>query len=472
MEKFRYLYFVFLVFAFFIAFKIVTENRKSDRTLCWILFLYAFPPLAILVYFISGKIYRTKKSKLTKDYSFSYKLNNISLEEYSSLPSLIYKCGGSSLFINNNVVIFKDGNEKFISLLEKLNSANHHIHLVYFIFNDDELGNKVKNILISKAQSGVKVRVVYDLFGCIKTPRRFFKDMSESGVEVITYSWYLNSFVNKLKLRLNYRNHRKIAIIDGHTGFTGGNNIGDEYLGKSKMGYWRDTHLMIEGEGVYGLQAIFFNDFFSIKKKKYTNFNLEENLDEYFPNVEKSGDVLIQIAASGAASPFASVMKSLQKMICIAKKSINITTPYFIPSESILDALKIALLSGVEVNIVFPGQYDHYFVYKASLSYLSEICNYGANIYFYPKDCFMHAKSITIDGKISSVGSANLDNRSFYLNEELFAFIYNEDKTNVIDSLFKEDVAISTIRTCEWFKKQSKFEKTLQSFCRLASALM
>ena len=274
-----------------------------------------------------------------------------------------------------------------------------------------------------------------------------------------------------INTQVNYRNHRKIAIIDGQIAYIGGLNIGDEYLGKGRLGYWRDVHLKIEGQAVNGLQKVFLEDFRKIKSidgKK--EFDLDTS--KYYKNHEEKGNAILQIAVSGPESETPSIMQMIHKMITTAKDHIYISTPYFIPPESIMIALKIAALSGVKIKILFPGKLDHFMVYFASRTYLAELIKDNVDIYFYKKDRFTHSKFITIDSKISTVGSANIDIRSFDLNYEANVLIYDKEKTKELENIFLEDLKISTKLPQNYFEKIPWITKFTESFCRLFSNLL
>ncbi|MFA7572490.1 MAG: cardiolipin synthase, partial [Lutispora sp.] len=292
------------------------------------------------------------------------------------------------------------------------------------------------------------------------------------GVEVRQYSYFLAPLLRSINTQINYRNHRKIVVIDGITGFIGGINIGDEYLGKSKLGYWRDTHLMVKDDFVLGLQAVFLDDYITIKKalKEYT-FD-DDNFESYFPICQKHSGKVMQLVKSGPDSPFPAIMQGTLKMISMAKHHIYITTPYFVPNESIMEALKIAALSGIEVKILFPGKYDHFLVYYASRTFLYELMKCGAKVYLYDKNSFVHAKTMTIDSKLSSVGTANMDMRSHELNYEINAVIYDEGKTQELEKMFYDDISNSVEMTIKYYESLPKIIKLTEAMARTFSSLL
>jgi cardiolipin synthase len=342
----------------------------------------------------------------------------------------------------------------------------------YYIVKNDEIGNKVKEILIERAKAGVKVRFIMDRVGSIKVGFSYIKDLERAGIDVVQYSYFLAPILRNINTQINYRDHRKIVVIDGVVGFLGGINIGDEYLGKGRLGYWRDTHIMVKGDFVLGLQAVFLDDFWSIKRANVGNFIYDEEFTKYFPSPKKSGGVIMQLIKSGPDSEYPSIMQGILKMITMAKSHIYITTPYFVPSESIMEALKIAILGGIEVRILFPGKYDHFTVYYASKTYLAELIRCGAKVYLYRKDSFVHAKVMTIDGKISTVGTANMDIRSYELNYEVNGVIYNDEVTQRLEEVFLEDLKVSKIITQENIDNSPRFAKAAEAVARVFSSIL
>lgn len=455
---------------------IVLERRKPEKTIAWILVLALFPYLGILFYVLIGRMWHKRKPpKGFSTYNREIMQRLIRrLEDHEIIPlvRLLMNNSNSPLFINNQIKIFRDGTEKFPALLEEIQKAEHHIHLEYFIVHNDLIGKQIQRLLIEKAREGVKVRFIIDRIGSFKTSWAFYSEMQAAGVDVVSYPYVLSRFLNKLSIQLNYRNHRKIVVIDGKVGFIGGANIGDEYWGLGKMGYWRDTHLMIRGDFVYGLQAVFFDDFLTIKRTHARNVFFNEALKKYYPSDDVPKGSMMQFVTSGPDTEQPAIMQSILKMISVAENNIYITTPYFVPNESIMDALRSASLAGVDVRIIFPGKYDHYIVYKASMTYLSELITYGAKVYFYDNEAFLHAKVITIDGKIASVGSSNMDVRSFFLNYELNAVIYDEEVVSELDRMFFEDIRASVYISNEYFDKLSVFDKFIQAIARIFSALL
>lgn len=466
----------FFINIIIITLVIILERKRPEKTIAWLLIITLLPPVGIFLYIFLGRNW--KMHKLNKD--FSPKLRELIYKSiykvddpgYVPLIHLIAENSESPLFINNSIEIFKDGTEKFEALKREISNAKHHIHLEYYIVKNDTIGNEIKNLLIEKSLQGVEIRFILDRVGSIKLDKEYIKDMTNARIDVVEYSYFLAPLLKKINTQINYRNHRKIVIIDGKVGFIGGINIGDEYLGKGELGYWRDTHIMVKGDFVLGLQAVFIDDFWTIKKANNDDFLINKNFHSYFPRINESEKRLMQLAKSGPNSPYSSIMQGLLKMIYMATDHIYITTPYFVPPESIMDALKIACLSGVDVRILFPGQYDHFTVYYASRTYLSELLKCGAKIHFYDKKSFIHAKVITVDGKVSTIGTSNMDIRSFDLNYEINAIIYDEETTIKLEEMFFEDLKNSNMVTEQDFNESSNFMKFMEAITRLFSSLL
>lgn len=476
-----------------ISIKLILENRDPSKTLIWILIFMLFPVVGILAYAILGRNIRKIKMDKTYKMANNMKKENLlfNLDEMKELAqgqssmikegklphsgnidfrvlrivSLLLNTGIFPFTINNNVEIYVDGNEKFKNLIKDIQNAKDHIHLEYFIIKDSAIGEKIKKELIEKAKNGVKIRIIYDDVGCWRFwfHRKFFNEMRAYGIEIIPY--LKGKITIPIGGQLNYRNHRKIVVIDGKIGYTGGINIGDEYIGKNKkFGYWRDTHIRIEGTSVYMLQMIFLTDWY---------YNTKEVLlkEKLFPKLNAKGNAMMQIVASGPDSDWESMHYAYFYAICQAKKSIYIETPYFIPDESLLKALKCAALSGVELIILFPKIADHKIVNTASYSYFQEILESGGKVYLYNKG-FLHSKVIIIDDFMASTGSANMDLRSFKLNFEVNAFIYDRKIIEEIKKDFMMDLDDSEELERMKFESRNTFMKVKESISRLFSPLL
>jgi cardiolipin synthase A/B len=455
---------------------IILERKQPEKTIAWLLIFLMLPPVGLVLYLFLGTNW--KLHKLREGYSpqidgiINRAITKVKNPEYLPLIELLANNSESPLFLNNEIKIFNNGEDKFYHLKQELLKANHHIHLEYYIVKSDTIGNEIKDILIRKSLEGVKVRFIMDRVGSIKLSRSYIKDLKAAGVDVVQYSYFLAPIFRYINTEINYRNHRKIAIIDGKVGFVGGINIGDEYLGKGKLGYWRDTHIMVKGDFVLGLQGVFIEDFITIKEAKKELSLHGENFNDYFLPLSGSDNKIMQLIKSGPDSKYPAIQQGIHKMITMASDHIFITTPYFVPPESILESLKIAALGGVDVRILFPGRYDHITVYYASKTYLSELIKCGVKVYFYNKNSFVHSKVMTIDGKVSTVGTANMDIRSYALNYEINAVIYDQDVTQGLERQFNIDLDSSKLMSQQDFDNVSPYIKALEAVARIFSALL
>ncbi|GAA0864317.1 cardiolipin synthase [Paraclostridium tenue] len=475
-----------------VSINIILQNRDPAKTMAWLLIFILLPGIGLVIYAALGRNIRKRKIFKTQKLATNIKENNLfknmePIEELVELEqraingndlikdtyyegikkkviSLLLNTGKFPFTTNNNVKVFIDGNEKFESLLKDIEQAKEHIHLEYFIIKNSEIGIKLKELLIKKANEGVSIKILYDDVGCWRFwfDRRFFQDMKDEGIEIVPF---LPAKFPIIGGKINYRNHRKIAIIDGHIGYTGGINIGDEYMGKNeKFGYWRDTHIRIEGSSVYMLQMVFLIDWYYTTKK--------ESFDErYFPKLNYMGNSMIQVVATGPDSDWEAIHYAYFSAICNAKERVYIETPYFIPDESLLRALKSAALSGVDVRIIFPSIADHKIVHQASYSYFDDILRSGGKVYLYKKG-FIHSKVVIIDDKISSIGSANMDLRSFMLNFEMNAFIYDKKIIKKITDDFFKDIENSEEIKLKDFENRPFIKKWVESVARLFSPIL
>ncbi|GGG59982.1 cardiolipin synthase [Bizionia arctica] len=391
-----------------------------------------------------------------------------SVQENKKLINLILKDNLSPLTNNNDVKLLLNGETKFPEVIECINQAKHHIHIEYYIFEDDNIGTQIIDLLIEKVSQGVMVRFIYDDFGSRSIRKKQVKRLQEGGVKVFPfYKIKLIAFAN----RINYRNHRKIIVIDGHTSFVGGINVSDRYINtvpnKNKV-FWRDTHLKIVGPASWYLQYLFLCDW---------NFCAEDDVtitNQLFPvkgSFESKNDKHVQITASGPDSDVPTIKFALLQAINLAEKEILITTPYFIPSNSIMDALMIAAKSGVKVKLIVPKNSDSKLVNAAACSYYSDLLKSGVEIYRYCKG-FVHAKTLVIDNEIAVVGTANMDVRSFDLNFEVSAIVYDEEIADQLKASFYEDLEDSTrIDLKQWQSRPAPY-RFLDKLARLFSPVL
>lgn len=450
---------------------VLMGNRLPAKTMAWVLVIYFVPVAGILLYIFFG--IDTRKERLISARSLNQlgkrsMLNFVEQqalrlpEEHKQTIDLFINQNLSLPFKDNETDIYTDGHGFFAALLSAIGRATHHIHIDMYIFADDPLGCLVADALIDKARQGVEVRLIYDDVGCWNVPQRFFERMREEGIEVHPFlPVRFPSFTSKA----NYRNHRKIIVIDGVTGFTGGMNIALRYvkgMGKQK---WRDTMVKISGNGVYALQMVFLVDWYFVDRTLISN-------RKYYPPCTITNDCLAQIVTSSPASPYPEIMQGYLRVIMGARKYIYIETPYFIPTEPILFALKTAALGGIDVRLIVPMEADAKFVEWASRSYLREIAKAGVKVYLYTAG-FIHSKVLICDDSLSTCGSTNVDSRSFENNFEANAFFYDKATALQFKSIFLSDQESSVM-----FDKVAErmspgfFARLWESLTRLLSPLL
>ncbi|GIN85291.1 cardiolipin synthase [Heyndrickxia sporothermodurans] len=459
---------------------IFLERRNIGATWAWLLVLLFIPVAGFIIYLIFGQNLSRRRIFYWKDQekigikeisnrqinllrNNTFPFHDERTVQYKELVYMLLVNDDAVMSHDNDVEIFIDGDDKFQSLFKDIKKAKNHIHLLYYIVRNDLLGKKLVELLTEKAKEGVKVRFLYDDMGSRKLPRKFFKELVEAGGEVAAF---FPAKIPMLNLRVNFRNHRKLAIIDGEIGYIGGFNIGDEYLGlDKKFGYWRDTHLKITGKAVYAMQTRFVLDWNQASSKE---IRYEER---YFPEIQSVGYTDVQIVSSGPDSEWEQIKNGYIKMINSAKKYIYMQTPYFIPDDSLLNALKLAVLSGVDVRLMIPNKPDHMFVYWATYSNVGDLLKTGARVYVY-ENGFIHAKMLIVDGKIATVGTANIDNRSFRLNFEVNAFLYSHHLSKKLENIYKDDMEKSKELTLEAYLQRPRSIRFKESVSRLLSPIL
>ncbi|HZK34402.1 MAG TPA: cardiolipin synthase [Bacillota bacterium] len=467
---------IILVANITLAFVIVfMERRNPASTLAWVLVLMFIPVLGFILYLFMGQdLRRVKVFSSLEDLSFGElkgKYDNPLDEEGcdavfktdGDLIDLHRENAGSIYTSNNKITILKNGRKKFAALAEALEGAKHHIHMEYYIIRNDEIGRKIRDILARKAREGVAVKLLYDGMGSLKLPSSYTKPLLDSGGQAHVF---YPPFLPHINVRLNYRNHRKITVIDGNKAFFGGFNLGDEYLGKSrKYGFWRDTHFTLEGDAVDSLQLQFIYDWQFASKKKM-NFDRA-----FFPNRGKVGSCGVQIVPSGPDTKWESIYQGFFKLISKAKTNVYIQTPYFIPDQGLAEALNIAALGGVDVRIMIPSFPDHPFVHWASTSFLSELLDSGARAFVYKKG-FLHSKILAVDGRVASIGTSNFDMRSFKMNFEINAAIYDKATVSKLEGQFLNDIKDCDEMTLDSYAKRPVTMKVKESISRLLAPLL
>ncbi|TYR79328.1 cardiolipin synthase [Priestia megaterium] len=461
------------VMIFISIYSLMLENRTPENTLLWIYVLLFFPVIGYVFYLYSGQLYlkgylfkskrindREELKKITekeRDVDFSaLKAHQKCFAKYSESVSL------TKMNTCTQTKVLTNGEATFAEIKKALQAAEHFIHMEYYIFRSDPLGKEIMDILIEKAQTGIEVRFTYDTIGSLALSGADIKKLKQRGVKVYPFSPIKYGFFNQ---KFNFRNHRKIVVIDGKIGFVGGLNVGVEYLGKDKeIGFWRDTHLMLTGESVQTLHAIFLFDWEYVSGENL----LEDHIYTSPSSVE--GDGMVQIVATGPDTQ-ENMSDYYYTMISCAAKSIWISTPYFVPNEAIRTALRIAARKGIEVRIMVPKVNDGFLTQYATRSYFGELLRCGIEIYSYKKG-FLHQKVVIIDGDLASIGTANVDMRSFHLNFEVNAFLVGTSTIqNLIDN-FQEDMEESELIKPVAFYKRGLAARSKESFARLFSGVL
>ena len=473
---------IYVVVLLLVCLRIIYDTRASSKTLAYLLVAIFLPFAGMIFYFSFGINYRKRKlynGKWLVDEALLDKLRG-TIEQYAlgsslskqpelrqnrELAALLSRDLRSQPTRNNRVKVLVNGEEKFPEVFQAIREARHHIHIEYYIFEDDEIGCSLAALLMEKAKQGVRVRLIYDDFGSRRIRKKLVPEMRKAGVEA--YPFHRIIFL-LLANRLNYRNHRKIIVIDGKTAFTGGMNVSDNYVNKTgTKKFWRDTHLRIDGPGVHYLQYLFLCDWQFCTGQA---IDAAELLFSSYADLPGS-DTVVQIAASGPDSDRPAILFSLLQAIYLAEKELLITTPYFIPGDSMLEAISIAALSGLKVKLLVPGKSDSRFVNAAARSYYTDLMAAGVEVYRYKKG-FVHSKTLVADGMLSVVGSANMDHRSFELNFEVNAFVYDRSIAGQMRQLFFDDLEQAERIDPERWANRRFYHVLLEKLARLASPLM
>lgn len=464
-----------------IFFRIMLENRNPLKTQSWLLVLVLLPVTGLVIYLFFGENLRRKKlfnrkaiteraivANWIRNYEQRLTQNREVAERYLQekykLPFLFFRNASAIFTDRNRVEILRNGEEKFPVLLRALESARHHIHLEYYIFIDDDVGSRIIDLLCRKAAEGVSVRLIIDSIGSSRLSDRAIRRMRKDGVQVMSYNPVLfTSLANKV----NYRDHRKIAIIDGHIGLLGGINVSDYYINKpGKRDYWRDTHCKIEGEAVYYLQVLFLLNW------HFVSGELIEPTLRYLPPVETTGPgVPTMIVESSPYTDHQNMMEAYFSMITNARREILIATPYFIPNESIMTALTTSAKSGLRVMLLLPERSDTPFVHAASLSFVPELLENDVQVYLYRKG-MVHSKVVIVDGEIATLGTANMDYRSFDNNAEVNAFFFDRGVSRLLRAHFFQDIDASLRMDLQAWASRSWKEKLVGSAARLLAPLL
>ena len=453
-----------------IVFVVISENRNPLKTLAWVLVLILLPVAGLVIYYFFGEDHRKKRLISRKMHK---KLNRNSLDRterldilyppttYKRLVNLLNRLNTAPLYGGNKIEFYGSAESMLTSLFLEIEKAEKYVHIQFFIFMDDEIGCKVRDLLLEKVKQGVEVRLIYDDVGSWKAKNKFFRNMEKQGIQVGSF---LKVKMPVLTSRVNYRNHRKVVVIDGKVGFMGGMNIADRYLKGINGGIWRDCHFKVEGKAVYGLQSSFLIDWYSVTKEFLSS-------QRYFPPMETQGDNLMQIVTSGPTGEYKEIHQGIFHAIANAKEYVYIQTPYFIPTDTLMLAIQTASMSGVEIRLMLPKKADTVFVHIASMSFIKDLLRSKVKIEFYEPG-FLHSKLLVIDDSLVIVGSANMDVRSFEHNFEINAFIYDEETALIAKNIFLEDMeSCVSVDPEEWFDRPW-YRRFPESVLRLFTPLL
>lgn len=471
-----------VIFLLVILFQAVTililEFRRPANTTAWLFILFLFPLVGFILYYFLATEYRRRRTTRKRGGLDARRRElllsrSLVLEQPEDLPdptfkyrkrlfNALVKKGRLPIMGRNRTDIYSNGQDTYDAMLAAIRSAKHHIHMSTYILRSDAIGTLFQRALLDKASEGVTVRLLYDGIGSIKLSDRFIKTLRKGGVQCASFFPLRPSF---LKRRVNYRNHRKILVVDGLVGFIGGINVGDEYVGKHpRLGYWRDTHMRIEGDAVYRLQEIFLKDWELASKEKPDD-------PHFLPALASAGDEPVQIVHSGPSLHGEAVHDSVYAILTAARHRIWITTPYFIPSMGIATALRDAAMNGVDVRLIVPYEPDTWLVQWATLSYVETMMQHGVRVWQYRKG-FVHAKTMLVDEMIGVVGTANMDLRSYFSNFEINAHLFDEKAIRSLERDFLADLNDCSEIDLKAFMERPRGQKVKEVMARILSPLL
>ena len=456
----------------FIIIIILIERKNPLYTILWIFLLILAPYIGFFIFLFLGisfkkrrvanKIYNLKKLKSRKEIKNDYS----ELNRWKSLITYLEMSSQNYISIDNSIQTFFEGKDFFTELKKSIQNAKNTINMEYYIFKLDKIGKEIIDLLIEKDKEGVKINIIID--GVNSHNSKLKKYLKNTGINL---SLFFKTYIPFFNLRINYRDHRKITIIDNEIAFIGGMNIGDEYLGESKIGFWRDTSVKVYGDIVYSLEKEFYFSLSIVQNKLVSNENLGKISNKALSSSIKKNRTSLQVVSCGPNYEFPVIRDNFIKLIQEAKKTILIQTPYFVPDDLLLDTLKTAIISGIDVKIMIPSKADHPFIYWVNQFYAGELLRLGANIYRY-ENGFIHSKTLSVDDEVISVGTCNFDYRSFYLNFEININIYNKEIATEFKNQFYRDISYSQKITLKKFKKRDIFIKVRESVFRLLSPLL
>ena len=452
---------------------VLSENRNPVKSMAWVLVLLLLPVVGLLIYLTFGRslkgmslISRSDLRELRRlsEYSEENTSQDLELSDSSrQLISLVNKLANPHLFTGNDIKLFTSGQDKFAALLRDIEAAQDYVHVQYFIIENDTVGSQLIGLLKRKAQEGIQVRVLYDYVGSFYMRPRVLKEMRQAGIEVHPF---LEVTPANVAFRINWRNHRKIVVIDGKIGYMGGMNIADRYVtGDKKWDAWRDTHLRIAGEAVAALQYSFAIDW------NFTTRKLLTSPTKHHHTLPDHGGYIMQMMSSGPTNRWNNISIVFLRAISLSTQRIYIQTPYFLPSEPLLKALQSAALSGVDVRLMIPRRPDSLMLRLATGSYIKECLLAGMKIYFY-EPTVMHAKVVIVDDEFVTTGSTNFDSRSFEHNFEFNTLIYSKQFNKMMCDTFEADMNQCTRVSMSKWKKRPLMQKALESVIRLISPIL
>jgi cardiolipin synthase len=454
---------------------ILLENRNPVKSLSWILILLFLPLIGFILYLYFGQDYRRQKIVSKKSIRQLGEIPKIKAEEADlenkTLPThhqllirLLQRNSDAFPFHGNQLTAYGNEKETFRVLFSTIADAQKEIYAEFYIIENDIVGKQFLNLLMQKALEGVKVRLIFDFVGSFHFKNSLQRTLRKAGVEIYPFL-PVHLKVTLRKNRINYRNHRKIIIIDGEVGFTGGINMADRYMIGNKLGRWRDTFLKIDGPAVYGLLNAFLIDWYFVSRELL-------NLETLYSNVTlHKNENVVQIVTSGPDSDWESIMQGIVIAISTATKYVYVQTPYFMPTDVVMSALQTAAMSGVDVRVMLPERTDTFMTQSSSYSYITQSLQAGVKIFLY-QNAFLHSKTIVIDDSLATVGSANMDFRSYEQNFELNAFIFEKETAIILRKLFVEDELQCTETTLEKWEQRPLSTRIKESVARLFSPLM
>lgn len=463
---------------------LLLERRRPAHAVAWLFILFAVPAVGFALYYFLAREYgRRRKAGRNGGLATRIRaellgrsqviaepggMGNPEFAAQEKLFRLLRKSGAAPVTGCNRTKVLTNAEAAYTDMMKAIREARHHIHFASYIIRDDDTGRSFREALVAKAREGVQVRLLYDGIGSYKLRRAYFKPLLEAGGHCAVFFPFRPSILNK---RINYRNHRKILVTDGRLGFIGGINVGDEYLGKHpRLGFWRDTHLLLEGDAVYGLQEVFLRDWELATGGDRPPFGADD-IAKWLPEHRCAGGERVQIVAGGPDRKSGAIHDALFAAVSAARSRIWLTTPYFIPSPALAMALKAAALGGLDVRLIVPLIPDTKFVHAATMSFVEEMLSAGVRVWQYERG-FIHAKVLIVDRLLACVGTANLDLRSFFSNFETNAYLFDPATIARLEEDFLQDTADSREMNLTVFRGRPRSRRAGEAFARMLAPLL